>query len=372
MIRKLTGKRKENPPFRYDIVGSFLRTDEIKNARIQFQKGKINIEELTEIENMEIKKLVHKERKLGLKAVTDGEFRRSWWHLDFFLGIKGTEKINLNQGKKLNGSKVKAESFRIIDKIMFQNHPMIEHFKYLKSISGDCIPKFTIPSPSLFHFVQSHNGNDVYKTNEELLSDIAEVYKSTIKAFYEAGCKYLQLDDTSFGSLCSEIHREHLKKMGIAPDKLVEDYVRLINKSIEDHPNDMTITLHICRGNFHSSWFASGGYEPIAKILFPNCKVDGFFLEYDNERSGDFKPLKYIEHQYVVLGLVTTKHGGLESKEGLKTRIAEACQYIDINKLCLSPQCGFASTEEGNILTEEEQWEKIKLVVETAKEIWAE
>jgi len=372
MIRKLMGKGKETPPFRYDIVGSFLRTDEIKKAHIQFRKGEIDLKRLTDIENMEIKKLVRKERKMGLKAVTDGEFRRAWWHLDFFLGIEGTEKINLNQGRNLNGSKIKAESFRIVDKIKFQDHPMIEHFKYLKSIAEDSIPKFTIPSPALFHFVQNHNGNNIYKTNEELLRDIVKVYRLAVKAFYEAGCRYLQLDDTSFGSLCSEIHRDHLRNRGIDPDKLAEDYVRIINESIEDHPSDMIITLHICRGNFHSSWFASGGYEPIAKVLFPNCKVDGFFLEYDNERSGDFKPLKYIGDQYVVLGLVTTKHGGLESKEGLKARVAEACEYMDINKLCLSSQCGFASTEEGNILTEEEQWEKIKLVVETAKEIWKE
>ncbi|AGK95505.1 5-methyltetrahydropteroyltriglutamate--homocysteine S-methyltransferase [Clostridium pasteurianum] len=372
MIEKLIGKKREAPPFRYDIVGSFLRTDEIKTARIQFEKGEINCQQLTTIENIEIKKLVEKEKEIGLKSVTDGEFRRSWWHLDFFLGIKGTEKIILNQGKNLNGSRIKAESFRIMDKIKFQNHPMVEHFKYLKSITGECVPKFTIPSPALFHFVESHNENNVYKTKDELLSDIIEVYKLAIRAFYDAGCRYLQLDDTAWGSLCSERHREHLKNKRIDPNELARDYVMLINESIADHPKDMVITLHICRGNFHSSWFGSGGYEPIAEILFSNCKVDGFFLEYDNERSGDFAPLKYIKDQYVVLGLVTTKHGGLESKERLKVRIAEVCQYIDINQLCISPQCGFASTEEGNILTEEEQWGKIKLVVETANEIWVE
>lgn len=372
MIKELIGKKREAPPFRYDIVGSFLRTDEIRTARIQLEKGEITFDQLTAIENIEIKMLVQKEKNIGLKAVTDGEFRRSWWHLDFFLGIKGTEKIILNQGKNLNGSRIKAETFRVIDKIKFGNHPMVEHFKYLKSITEDCIPKFTIPSPALFHFVESHNGNNVYKTNEELLTDIVEVYKSAVKAFYEAGCRYLQLDDTAWGSLCSERHREHLKSKGIDPNELARDYVRLINESIADRPEDMVITLHICRGNFHSSWFASGGYQPIAEILFPNCKVDGFFLEYDNERSGDFTPLRFIKNQFVVLGLVTTKHGGLENKEQLKARIAEASRYVDINQLCLSPQCGFASTEEGNILTEEEQWEKVKLVIETAKEIWVE
>jgi 5-methyltetrahydropteroyltriglutamate--homocysteine methyltransferase len=372
MIKELIGKKRNIPPFRYDIVGSFLRTYEIKTARMEFEKGEISFKQLTDVENIEIKKLVQKEREIGLKAVTDGEFRRSWWHLDFFLGIKGTERIILNQGKSLNGSRIKAESFRIVDRIKFEHHPMIEHFKYLKSIAGESVPKLTIPSPSLFHFVESHNGNDVYNTNEQLLRDITSVYKSAVKAFYDAGCRYLQLDDTAWGTLCSERHRAHLRSRGIDPDRLSRDYVKLINESIEDCPEDMIITLHVCRGNFHSSWFASGDYEPIAEELFKNCRVDGFFLEYDNERSGDFKPLRFIDNQFVVLGLVTTKHGGLESKERLKARIAEACEYVNIDKLCLSPQCGFASTEEGNILTEEEQWEKIKLVVETAKEIWKE
>ena len=370
MINKVTGKKRNAPPFRYDIVGSFLRTDEIKTARIQYKNGEITAQQLSAVEDTEIAKLVKKEKEIGLKAVTDGEFRRSWWHLDFFLGIEGTQKISLNQEINLQGARTKAETFKIIDKIIFKNHPMVEHFKYLKSIAGDFVPKFTIPSPALFHFVQNSNENYVYKDNEKLLQDIIIVYKAAIKAFYDAGCRYLQLDDTSWGTLCSERHRDHLRAMGIDPGRLAKDYVRLINESIADHPNDMTVTLHVCRGNFHSTWFASGGYEPIAQELFPNAKIDGFFLEYDNERSGDFKPLQFIKNQFVVLGLVTTKHGGLESKEQLKARITEAARYVNIEKLCLSPQCGFASTEEGNILTEEEQWDKIRLIIETANEVW--
>jgi len=370
MTSKVTGKKRNSPPFRYDIVGSFLRTDEIKTARIQYKNGEITAQQLSAVEDMEIAKLVKKEKEIGLKAVTDGEFRRSWWHLDFFLGIDGTQKINLNQGINLQGARTKPESFKIVDKIKFKYHPMVEHFKYLKNIAGGCIPKFTIPSPALFHFVQSPNKNYIYKDNEDLLQDIIIVYKEIIKAFYNAGCRYLQLDDTSWGTLCSERHREHFRAIGIDPDRLSKDYVRLINESIADHPGDMTVMLHICRGNFHSTWFASGGYEPIAHELFPNAKVDGFFLEYDNERSGDFKPLQFIKNQFVVLGLVTTKHGGLENKEQLKARIAEAARYVNIEKLCLSPQCGFASTEEGNILTEEEQWDKIRLIIETANEVW--
>jgi 5-methyltetrahydropteroyltriglutamate--homocysteine methyltransferase len=370
MTNKVTGRKRNAPPFRYDIVGSFLRTEIIKTARSQYKNGEITAQQLSGIEDIEIAKLVEKEKEIGLKAVTDGEFRRSWWHLDFFLEIEGTQKINLDQEIDLQGARTKPETFKIVDKIKFINHPMVEHFKYLKSIAGNCIPKLTIPSPALFHFVQSPNKNYVYDDNEKLLQDIIIVYKAAIKAFYDAGCRYLQLDDTTWGTLCSKRHREYFRARGTDPDQLARDYIRLINESIADHPGDMTITLHVCRGNLHSTWFVSGGYEPIAQELFPNAKVDGFFLEYDDERSGDFKPLKFIKDQFVVLGLVTTKHGGLENKEQLKARIAEAARYVSIEKLCLSPQCGFASTEEGNILTEEEQWDKIRLVIETANGIW--
>lgn len=370
MNNQMTGTKRTVPPFRYDIVGSFIRTDEVKTARSQYQQGEITAQQLSVIENSEIAKLVAKEQAIGLQAITDGEFRRSWWHLDFFLGIKGTQKISLNQERNLQGTRIKPETFCIVDKIEFKDHPMVEHFRYLNSLAATGIAKFTIPSPALFHFVEHHTGNTVYTDNEQLLQDIITVYKAAVQAFYDAGCRYLQLDDTAWGTLCSARHRAYLQSQGLDPDQLAKDYVRLINESIADHPPDMTITLHICRGNLHSAWFAAGGYEPIAAELFANAKVDAFFLEYDNERSGDFKPLRFIDKQLVVLGLVTTKHGGLEHKEQLKARIAEATHYVDIDQLCLSPQCGFASTEEGNMLTEEEQWDKIRLVVETANEIW--
>lgn len=370
MFRPVTGTQRYAPPFRYDIVGSFLRTDEIKAARLQHDKGEITDGELYELENIEIAKLVNQEKELGLLAITDGEFRRSWWHLDFFVGIKGTEKIILNQGSGRPEATQRAESFRIVDRIAFADHPMIKQFIDLKRIAGDRIPKMTIPSPALFHFVEEFNGNEVYPDQETLFQDIIAVYQQAIQAFYDAGCRYLQLDDTTWGTLCSGRHRAHLRSRGTDPDQLAKDYVRLINESIANRPQDMTIALHVCRGNFRSTWFAAGGYEPVAEELFSNAKVDAFFLEYDNERAGDFEPLRFIKDQFVVLGLVTTKHGGLESKEQLKARIEEAAQYVDIEKLCLSPQCGFASTEEGNILTEEEQWDKIRLVIETAREVW--
>ena len=370
MSSEVVGKKRDIPPYRYDIVGSFLRPEEIRLARRQYEKKEISKKELREVEDIQIEKLVKKQQHIGLKAVTDGEFRRGWWHLDFFLGIRGTEKIKINQGSNSYNKLMKAETFRVIDKIKFEDHPMIEDFKYLKGISKECIPKFSIPSPALFHFVESYNSNRFYKDNEKFLCDIVDVYKNAIKAFYDAGCRYLQLDDTTWGTLCSEIHRKRYINLGMDPDKIAKDYVELINQSISHCPKDMTIALHICRGNFHSMWFAAGGYEPVARELFSNARVDAFFLEYDTERSGDFSPLRFIKNQIVVLGLVTTKHGGLESKEELKVRVFEACKYVDIDKLCLSPQCGFASTEEGNILTEEEQWNKIKLVKEIAQEVW--
>ncbi|APM39363.1 5-methyltetrahydropteroyltriglutamate--homocysteine S-methyltransferase [Clostridium kluyveri] len=370
MNNQVIGRKRDVPPYRYDIVGSFLRPEEIRLARRQYEKKEISKEELKKVEDIEIAKLVKKQKKIGLRAVTDGEFRRGWWHLDFFLGIKGTERIKISQGSNSYNKLMKAETFRVIDNIKFKNHPMIDDFKYLKGITEGCIPKFSIPSPALFHFVESYNSNRFYKDNEKFLCDIIDVYKHAIKAFYDAGCRYLQLDDTTWGTLCSEIHRKRYVELGVDPDKLAKDYVRLINESISCCPKDMTIALHICRGNFHSMWFAAGGYEPVSRELFSNTKVDAFFLEYDNERSGDFSPLRFVKDQIVVLGLVTTKHGGLESKEELKARIFEACKYVDIDKLCLSPQCGFASTEEGNLITEEEQWAKLELIVETAKEIW--
>lgn len=370
MISPVIGTRRNAPPFRYDIVGSFLRTDKIKAARMQYEHGEITARQLYDIETVEITNLLEIEQELGLQGVTDGEFRRSWWHLDFFLGIKGTQKINLNPVGGRTEVNQRAETFRIVDKISFDHHPMLRQFTDLLRLAGDRTPKMTIPSPALFHFVEDYNGNEVYPDQETLYQDIIAVYRAAIQALYAVGCRYLQLDDTTWGSLCSGRHRAHLRSRGIDPDQLAKDYVRLINESIADRPQDMTIALHVCRGNFRSTWFATGGYEPIAEELFSNAKVDAFFLEYDNERSGDFEPLRFIRDQFVVLGLVTTKHGGLESKELLKMRIEEAAQYVDIEKLCLSPQCGFASTEEGNMLTEEEQWDKIRLIIETANEIW--
>lgn len=357
-------------PFHYDIVGSFLRSEEIKIARKQYEQRKIDSLRLREIEDIEIEKLVKKQKEIGLRTVTDGEFRRAWWHLDFFKGIEGIEKVSLNNGISFRSEKTRAETVEIIEKLHYEAHPMLEDFKYLKSISGESIPKFTIPSPALLHFVVSNNENKVYSSNEELYDDIIKVYRKVLKDFYDAGLRYLQLDDTSWGTLCSERHRQHFKARGIDPDGLTQDYRTLINESIKECAEDMLIAMHVCRGNLKSAWFAAGGYEPVAKELFGRVKVDGFFLEYDDERSGDFKPLRFIDNKFVALGLVTTKHGGLENKKSIQAKINEAAKFVDMKVLALSPQCGFASTEEGNIITEEEQWDKIKFVIDTAKEVW--
>lgn len=370
MISPVIGSKRNTPPFRYDIVGSFLRTEELKSARNLRLQGEITDGQLHEIENTEIFKLLEQQKALGLKAVTDGEFRRSWWHLDFFLGITGTQKISLDQGRGIKETAQRAESFRIVGKIAFGDHPMVGEFIALQQMAGDTLAKMTIPSPALFHFVQDYNGNEIYPDRETLYRDIIQVYQQAIRAFYEAGCRYLQLDDTTWGTLCSGRHRAHLRSRGIDPDQLAMDYVQLINESIAGRPEDMTIALHVCRGNFRSTWFAAGGYEPVAETLFGEAEVDAFFLEYDNERSGDFTPLRFIKRQQVVLGLVTTKHGGLESSEQIIARIEEAAQIVPIDQLCLSAQCGFASTEEGNMLTEEEQWDKLRLIIETANEVW--
>jgi 5-methyltetrahydropteroyltriglutamate--homocysteine methyltransferase len=367
---------RNRPPFRADQVGSLLRPAVIREARTMFQQGKISGEELRSIENTEIKKLVEKQRETGLKAVTDGEVRRAWWHLDFLWGLDGVKKVEAEHGSiAFHGKETKAETIEIGGEIDFSNHPFLEEFKYLKSIAGDSLAKFTIPSPSMLHLITTvrkggYRPIDLYKDDKILRRDIAAAYKKAIATFYEAGCRYLQLDDTSWGEFCSAEKRAGYEARGFDMTQLARDYVSMINEAIADRPADMVITMHICRGNFRSTWFSSGGYEPVAEVLFGNCKVDGFFLEYDSERAGDFRPLRYIKDQQVVLGLITSKSGELEDKEAVVKRIEEASQYVNINQLCLSPQCGFSSTEEGNLLTEEQQWAKLRLVVEIADRVW--
>ena len=368
---------KLNPPYRADHVGSFLRPATIASARALFAQGLIAQSELTAVEDSEIRRLIAAQLAHGLKAVTDGEFRRSFWHLDFLAALSGIEHIKAKAWFK--DASPKAETIRIVDKIDFpSDHPFIEHFVRLQQLAGNAQVKFTIPSPSMLHLiccVRAENYQPIacYTDHEdELCADIAAAYCKCIDALYEKGCRYLQLDDTSWGEFCSLQKREAYQQRGFDLNALADKYIGMINHIMAHKAQDMTICMHICRGNFRSTWFSSGGYEPVAAELFGNCQVDGFFLEYDSERSCDFTPLRFIKNQTVVLGLITSKTSELEDIAQVKARIAEAAQYVPLDQLCLSTQCGFASTEEGNNLTEKEQWDKVDLVVNIAKEVWAD
>ncbi|MCP3027250.1 5-methyltetrahydropteroyltriglutamate--homocysteine S-methyltransferase [Halobacillus sp. A5] len=359
-------------PFTADHVGSFLRPERIKEARIQKEKGKISGVELRNIEDEEIIKLVEKQKQAGLTSITDGDLRRSWWHFDFLEGLVGVEGYEPEEGIQFSGVKTKAHSVRVFDRVDFDSHPMLEDYEFLHSIVGEeHVPKFTIPSPNMLFF-RGNIDREVYSNEEVLLEDLTKAYKKAIQAFYDKGCRYLQLDDTSWAVFFSEKGLKQIEERGQEPEKLRSLFVQAINESIADRPEDMVITMHICRGNFRSTYSAEGGYDAISRTLFDELEVDGLFLEYDDDRSGGLEPLKHVKRKdlKVVLGLITSKYPELEDKERVKERIEEAASYVSKDQLCLSPQCGFASTEEGNILTEDEQWAKIRHVVEIEEEVW--
>lgn len=364
----------QTAPFRADTVGSFLRPTAIKSAREQFAAGQIDQTQLTRIEDEAIRDVVSKQIANGLRVVTDGEFRRAWWHFDFFAGLDGVELFEAEQGIQFNGVQTKAHGVRVVGKLGFSDHPMLAHFRFLQSIAGDAVPKMTIPSPSVLHFRGGRKVIDetVYPDLADYFDDLAATYKTAIKAFYDAGCRYLQLDDTVWAYLCSEDQKRQIRERGDDPEVLASTYARVLNQALEGKPADLTVGLHVCRGNFRSTWISEGGYEPVAEILFGGVNIDAFFLEYDNERSGGFEPLRFIKpgHQKVVLGLVTTKNGELEDPAQVKARLQEAAKFVSLDQICLSPQCGFASTEEGNSLSEEQQWAKIRLVVDIASQVW--
>ena len=368
----------QKAPFRLDHVGSFLRPERLKEARAKFNAGEINAEELERVENEEIIALIEKEKELGLQSVTDGEFRRAFWHLDFLENLDGVELVEVEHfSVQFKDKDVKPKTLRIVGKVDFsENHPFVKHFKFLKEHAGDTPVKLTIPSPSMLHLItQVREKNYVpierYKDNEALFyDDVVEAYRKALQCFYDLGCRNIQLDDTSWGEFCALDKREAYEARGFDLEKIARDYVDVLNRVIEWKPEDLVVNMHICRGNFRSTWFSSGGYEPVAKTLFGHCRVDGFFLEYDSDRAGDFTPLRYIKNQKVVLGLITSKSGDLEDKDEVIARIKEASQYVPLDQLCLSPQCGFSSTEEGNILTIEAQWDKLKLIDEIVREVW--
>ena len=359
----------------YDIVGSFLRPEELKKAREKFNEGNISQAELTHIENQAIDQLIQKEESLGLKFVTDGEFRRSWWHLDFLWNLNGVAKYNYHESYKFQGAKTRTDNVELTGKITYNSdHPFFEAFKFAQKHANVQV-KQTIPSPTLlFRDNRSDNWNKFYDNRRNYLNDLATAYHQTIQHFYDLGCRYLQIDDTTWAFLISKLNETKDNSTEYAKyTSLAEDSVYVINQTIANLPDDLTLATHICRGNFKSAFLFSGGYEPVATYL-AQLNYDRFFLEYDSDRAGDLAPIKNIwnnrSNVSIVLGLVTSKSGKLEKKEALIKRINEATELVPLKNLALSTQCGFASTEEGNVLTPEDQWNKIKLVVDTAKQVW--
>lgn len=363
--------RRATPPFRADQVGSLLRPERVKLARQQRSAGKISADQLREVENEEILRIVDKQKSIGLQAVTDGELRRAWWHFDFLENLVGVQSYEADGGIQFHQQQTKSHSVKVISKLGFGDHPMLEDFRFLHSVAGTHVAKMTIPSPSMLHF-RGEIDKQVYPDEAMFFHDLAETYKQAIQSFYDAGCRYLQLDDTSWAYFCSDEQKAQMQARGLNPEALTKWYAKTINQAIADRPSDMTITMHICRGNFRSTWISSGGYEPVAEILFSGLNVDGFFLEYDSDRAGGFEPLRFVNRKdlQIVLGLITSKTGELENRDEIVRRIEEASRYVDLAQLNLSPQCGFASTEEGNLLTEDQQWAKLRHVVEIAEEVW--
>ncbi|MCG8709595.1 5-methyltetrahydropteroyltriglutamate--homocysteine methyltransferase [Brenneria sp. 4F2] len=389
--------QQQIPPFRADVVGSYLRPQYLHDARTQFAKGELSAEQLTLVEDQAISELVEKQKRAGLQVITDGEFRRSWWHLDFMWALNGVEKAAISKGYVFADKETRAETARLTGKISGGNHAFVEHFKFLLQFAEPgIVPRMTVPSPAQFLAELQRPDNkaltsEVYPTQDELVADIASAYQTFIKEIYAAGCRNLQLDDCTWGMLvdpkfagagaadtpkstdggcgCGHSHGEVPKNSKV--DTLAELYLKVNNAAIEGAPADLALTTHVCRGNYHSSWAASGGYQPVADILFARENVSAYYLEFDTERAGDFSPLAQVSgNKQVVLGLISSKLGELEDKQAVINRINEATRYIPLERLCLSTQCGFASTEEGNILSEEQQWAKIALVKAIADQVW--
>src|SRR5690349_657933 len=365
--------KRMTAPFRADHVGSLLRTAPLKEARARREKRQISAAELKAIEDCEIAAVIKKQEEIGLQAVTDGEFRRAFWNYDFLGALPGAEAYLGERKIKFQGVNPKPMMMRVTGKLgTFSDHPMLEHFRFVKEHTR-VLPKMTIPSPSSMHFRYGREGipESIYPDMAEFYRDLGQTYRKAVRAFADAGCQYLQLDEVNFAYLCDPKLRAQVGDRGDDPEKLPQAYAGMINAAISDIPDDMTIAMHLCRGNFQSTFVASGGYEPVAQILFNTINVHGYFLEYDSDRAGGFEPLRLVpKGKTVVLGLITSKSGRLETKDEIKRRIDEAARYIALDQLCVSPQCGFASTEEGNILAEDEQWAKLRMIVELADELW--
>jgi 5-methyltetrahydropteroyltriglutamate--homocysteine methyltransferase len=365
--------KRTKPPFRADHVGSLLRPAVLHEARRKRARGEISADALKAVEDREIERIIKKQEDVGLQSITDGEFRRSWWHLDFLWGLGGVEKTAMSTGIAFAAVTTRNEGVKVTGPLgMAGPHPMVEHFKFVQARTLRT-PKITIPAPSAIYGrpVPTPIDKKTYPTMDRFWDDLGQAYRKAVRGFADAGCRYLQLDEVFIAMLCDAKYRQQMRDRGDDPEALGPLYGDLINTAMSDIPSDMTITMHLCRGNYKSTFMGSGGYEAEAEVLFNRINVHGYFMEYDTERAGGFEPLRLVpKGKTVVLGLVTSKTGQLESKDVLKRRIEEASKFVDLDQLCLSPQCGFASTEEGNVLTEDEQWAKLRLIVEVADEVW--
>jgi len=361
------------PPFRADHVGSLLRPSSLKEARARHARGEISAVDLAAAENAAIECIVGRQAEAGLCSATDGEFRRAMWHFDFLEELDGVESFRSDHGIAFKGGiETQAKGLRVTGKLGFSGHSMLEHFRFLRDHTR-ATPKMTIPSPSVLHFRGGRRAVDpgIYPDMEEFYRDLGEAYRGAVQAFAKEGCRYLQLDEVNLAYLCDSEQRQMLRDRGDDPDRLPQVYAEMINTAISGRPTGMVITMHLCRGNFRSSWIAQGGYEPVAELLFNQIGVDGYFMEFDTERAGGFEPLRFVpKGKTVVLGIVTSKAGTLESMDYLERRIEEAARFLDPDQLCLSPQCGFASTEEGNLLSEDDQWGKLERIVAVAEKVW--
>jgi 5-methyltetrahydropteroyltriglutamate--homocysteine methyltransferase len=361
------------PPFRADHVGSLLRSTPLKEAREKRRRGEIDAAALKTVEDAEIEKIIRKQEEVGLRGITDGEYRRAFWQIDFLERLDGVESYEGERKVKFQGPQPRPVLLRVKGKLGgFSGHPMIDHFRFVKAHTSRT-PKMTIPSPTSLHFRYGREAipPSIYPDMAEFYHDLGISYRKAIKAFADAGCRYLQIDEVNLAYLCDPALRDQVRARGDDPDTLLATYADLLNSAIADAPDDMTIAMHLCRGNFRSTFVASGGYEPVADVLFNRIGVDAYFMEYDSERAGGFEPLRLLpKGKHVVLGIVTTKTGQLESKDDLKRRIDAAAKFAPLDQLCLSPQCGFASTEEGNELAENDMWNKLRRVVEVATDVW--
>ncbi len=367
-------KPANTPPFRADHVGSLLRPKELQAARAAWKAGTLPAPALREIEDRCIVAAIARQEAIGLRAATDGEYRRAYWHYDFVAGLDGVELYEPEEKIQFKGGVPLTHKLRVNGRIGWSKPVMVDDYRFVASHVGTAVPKQTIPSPSVVHFRGGRDAIDQhsYPTMELFFNDLGETYHKAVGAFGAAGCRYLQLDEVNIAYLCDPEQIAMLKARGEHVENLLGIYGKMLNRAIEGKPDGMTISMHLCRGNFRSHWVASGGYEPVAEVLFNQINADAYFMEYDSDRAGGFEPLRFVPpgNKIVVLGLITSKTGALESKDELKRRIDEAAKYLSLEQLALSPQCGFASTEEGNTLSEDEQWAKLALCVEVAREVW--